>query len=332
MTSALLIRLGGLGDLLAALPAMRLLRAAFPGASLRLLARREAGRLLREAGVVDEALDADDPAWKGLFDVNASAPLPWTADIILGWFHGRGGFAPHIRAISYAWDSNIPLNRFFFERTVEIVRERGRTPAMFEDCRLLFASPPPPDARSALRAKPDARSAGGTGPKGPRGGDELKRAAGAAGSREPRGEPFAVIHPGSGGRAKRWPLDRFLAVSAALAAEGIGGRIVTGEAEEDLESPLSLASLPSGWTCVSRPPLAALAEDLRRAAVYVGNDSGVTHLAAACGAPTVAIFRDDNLAAWRPAGPVMILSAARVEDVPADAVIRAIFDILNGNR
>jgi len=274
---------------------MRLLRAAWPRTSLRLLARRGPGFLLRDAGVVDAAFDADDAAWRGLFDAGAAAPPPAAeADAALGWFHNPTGFAAvgrgAVEAIVYEAGSGLSLSRYFFERTAALVRARRGTPADFEACRLLFAGPPPPRER------------------------------------------FAILHPGSGGRAKRWPLDRFLAVAGALAADGLAGRLVTGEAEEGLAPGLSAAALPPGWDRVPLPTLSALAADLRRAAVYVGNDSGVTHLAAACGTPSVAIFRDEHLPAWRPAGPVTVLSAPRPGDVPVEAVMRAVGAVLDGIR
>jgi hypothetical protein len=84
MTSALLIRLGGLGDLLVALPALRLVRASFPDASLHLLARKEYGGLLLEAGVVNAVSSADDLKWMPLFEASrltrgggpGEAPVP----------------------------------------------------------------------------------------------------------------------------------------------------------------------------------------------------------------------------------------------------------------
>lgn len=309
MRAGLLVRLGGLGDVLIALPALRLVRAAFPGARLRLMARPDCGALLREAGVVDAASAPDDPAWMPLFDP-ALSPTPEFraelagADALLGWFHAGGGppawwrdpwpagFAsgagprPAGRAFLYEGGSGAPISRAFFDRTAEFVRADGRPAADFAACALLFAD------------------------------------------RSPRREGFAVVHPGSGGARKRWPLARFRTVIEALADGGLDGLLVTGEAEAALEEDVAAMPLPRGWRRVVRPALAGLADALRRAAVYVGNDSGVTHLAAACGAPTIAVFRDEFAAAWRPFGPATVLSAASPDGVAAADVIRAIAGIL----
>jgi heptosyltransferase-3 len=245
--TALLVRLGGLGDLLVALPALSLLRRAFPEASFRLLARRDYGELLRAAGVVDAVSAADDPKWMSLFDRDVPlAPDVLAAlarvDWIGGWFHGApksalwtGDFLrregapasaslPILHAFAYDWKSGIPLSRYFFERTAEFVRAESRPAADFEDCRVLFSEGPRPRER------------------------------------------FAVVHPGSGGRLKCWPLERFRIVINALAADGLDGLVVTGEAEAPLEGELAAMELPRGWRRAVQPPLAALADVIRRAA------------------------------------------------------------------
>ena len=110
---------------------------------------------------------------------------------------------------------------------------------------------------------------------------------------------FAVVHPGSGSPKKCWPLDRFLVVSNVLQKRGLSGILVTGEAEERWEAELSKVALPAGWPWLRRPGLHGVGPFASRGDVlYLGNDSGVTHLAAARGADVVAIFRKEFEAAW----------------------------------
>jgi len=90
MKSILLFRLGGLGDLLVALPSVQLVKRRFPGSSLSLVCRAEYGRLLEEAGVVDAVFPLDDSRWLPLFDDGPDAPgdlKKWLSgfDLILGW-------------------------------------------------------------------------------------------------------------------------------------------------------------------------------------------------------------------------------------------------------
>ena len=71
---------------------------------------------------------------------------------------------------------------------------------------------------------------------------------------------------------------------------------ITGPAEDG-------AALPSGAEAWRSVPLPALAASLHRARLYVGNDSGITHLAAASGCATIALFGASDSAVWAPRGP-----------------------------
>lgn len=104
-----------------------------------------------------------------------------------------------------------------------------------------------------------------------------------------------VIHPGSGGREKNWPLPHFVALAAALMAEGESVHWCLGPAEENMAVPDGVEALRAG-------SLVELGSALASAKGYVGNDSGVTHLAAAAGCPTVAIFGPTNPQVWAPRG------------------------------
>lgn len=117
---------------------------------------------------------------------------------------------------------------------------------------------------------------------------------------------YAVIHPFSGSAKKNWPLDRFRGVAERLGAQ-LPVRWCAGP-EEALEGALRF------------PALEDLIPWLARAAVYVGNDSGITHLAAACGVPVVALFGPTDARVWGPRGDVRILPfAASLEEVTAAA-------------
>ena len=110
----------------------------------------------------------------------------------------------------------------------------------------------------------------------------------------------AVIHPGSGGRDKCWPADRFAAVAHRLAAAGIEPVFVVGEVEADRGWDRSIAAGRRVLSDLSLPELAAL---LSGAAVFVGNDSGPAPLAAAGGPPTGAASRTTDPLGWGPRGP-----------------------------
>lgn len=107
----------------------------------------------------------------------------------------------------------------------------------------------------------------------------------------------AVIHPGSGSPSKNWPMPRFAALASSLAA---AGRTVTwciGPAEAERAH----TTEPPGATLICES-LVDLAQRLITTKLYFGNDSGITHLAAILGVPTVAIFGPTNPAVWAPRG------------------------------
>lgn len=110
---------------------------------------------------------------------------------------------------------------------------------------------------------------------------------------EPRRD--VVIHPGSGGRYKNWPLDCFTSLAEALQADGHAVTWCAGPAEAEWR-------FPEPVDCLRSESLVELGRVLAGARLYVGNDSGITHLAAAVGCPTVAVFGPTNPRVWAPLG------------------------------
>jgi ADP-heptose:LPS heptosyltransferase len=108
----------------------------------------------------------------------------------------------------------------------------------------------------------------------------------------------ALLHPGSGGRHKLWPMERFVETADRLAALGFTPVFVVGEAERERG-----IAPPVRFPVLAELSLRQLAELLLRAAIYVGNDSGPTHLAAALGTPTAAVFTATDPTVWSPVGP-----------------------------
>jgi ADP-heptose:LPS heptosyltransferase len=110
----------------------------------------------------------------------------------------------------------------------------------------------------------------------------------------------AAIHPGSGGRRKCWPAARFAEVARRLQRP-----VVAVEGPADGEACREFLA-EAGGVRVERasgltiPQLAGL---LAGCGVLVGNDSGVSHLSAALGVPTVAVFGPTDPAVWAPRGP-----------------------------
>jgi len=114
-----------------------------------------------------------------------------------------------------------------------------------------------------------------------------------------------VVHPGSGGVSKQWPLDRFEALIDRLhdAEPDRPIRVIAGEAEVDRWPPDTLAAWEERHHLTVIRTTAGLLDAMRDAAVYVGTDAGPTHVAAQAGLPTVALFGPTDPAVWAPVGP-----------------------------
>jgi len=138
----------------------------------------------------------------------------------------------------------------------------------------------------------------------------------------PEDSAMGVLHPGSGSPRKNWPAERFAKLGEALASTA-GLRVVWVLGPVEMERQPGLAK-QLGGAVLSCPPLALLAGLLSRARLYVGNDSGVTHLAAAAGAPTLALFEPSGVRHFAPRGPaVRVLSAQRMDRLSLARVLAA---------
>ncbi len=121
-------------------------------------------------------------------------------------------------------------------------------------------------------------------------------------------KPFAILHPGTSafGDFKRWPTDRFARLADRLATELDLSSIVTwGPGEEPLARAVADASRSRDIVHVApaTPSLARVASWLRSASLYVGADTGVTHLASTLRTPTIALFGPKDPAIYAPTGP-----------------------------
>lgn len=286
----LVIHRGALGDLLGALPALHALRHAAAGAPLHFLGPRAHGTFLTRCGIVDSAWDVDEARWLPLFaaggDVDAVRPL----------------VVPIARAVAWAHDPDRTL--------AKNLRALGAAD-------VLVAPPfgPPGDGAHAEYLSATLQPIGIAVPDSqPRvfpHADDLHGAAARIGRMTDGATPVLTVHPGSGSPRKNWGDDAFRAVLTHVRAQTpIAVIVCRGPAEDE-----------RGWRdrdwravadeCVSDPSLAELAAVFRHSDVYLGNDSGPTHLAAAVGTSTIALFgAASDPAVWAPRGEhVRVLDA-----------------------
>jgi ADP-heptose:LPS heptosyltransferase len=293
------IHMGGIGDLVQAMPALGALRREWPGAIVTLVGRPERAALAQMAGLADACAD---------YDTGAKSVALAGADLVVDFVSSPD--AP--RGMPGAL-----LPRACSDQRTSMPAQRQRRHA----ARWLAAAPlPPPDwAKPAaewilgeLSARLDLAPVPAVPelpvPEAVIAAAREALAAGGIGGR------FAAIHPGSGSPKKNWPADRFAEIARRLRRRGPAAAWLAGPAE------LERGTLPAdlaGGAVVREPALERLAGILACADIYIGNDSGATHLAAAVRrpgggrTPTIALFGPSDARVWGPRGPnVRIIRSA----------------------
>lgn len=289
----LLVRAGALGDLLLLRRAIYALRRA--GHRVALLAPGSASAALEGTGLgeLEEILEWERP------DV---------AELLAGRPGGR------LREALLECDRVVAFTRS--PDLLSALREAGAT--------VVAHDPAPPPGRHAADWLADAVRdivpfVPGLPPTIEAAADEVAEAAAHA-EALPRG--FVAVMPGSGSPVKNWPPERYLALVGRL-SPGRPFLLVEGPADAAACAPLRRA--PQAVVARSLP-LRVLGALLSRAGLFVGNDSGVSHLAAAFGAPSLVLFGPTDSVRWRPLGwAVHTLSAVNgtLAEVEVEAACEA---------
>jgi ADP-heptose:LPS heptosyltransferase len=277
------LRGGAMGDLVFALPAIAALRAAYPDASVVLLGARAHATLLAGRGVVDEvavlppvagvgAETTDEAALAAFLHQVTAEPIDLAVQL-----HGGGRNAnPFLlrlgarHTVGTATPDATPLERtlhydFFQHEVLRWLEVAG------------LAGAAPVDLEPVLPVPAEQREAG-------------RRRLGAG--------PAVVLHPGATDPRRHWPVERFAAVAAALARDGVRIAVVGDPSEARLaDRVVAVARAALGPADTDRVrslagalDLPGLVEVLAAADVVLANDSGPRHLAQAVGTRTVGIF------------------------------------------
>jgi ADP-heptose:LPS heptosyltransferase len=301
--TALAIHPGALGDVLLTIPALRALRDA--GARVVMAAQSRLAALLVAVGEADEACDFESLRLDALFAGERGARLP-AAERVVCWFGARdadftrrlAGMRPRVTVA--------PSTSAGQDVWKHLLATLGG-PALGERP---LAEPVVCARRDPVRVGDALRVAG----------DAALRASGIDAARR-----FVVVHPGAGSPAKCWPTGGFADALAATAARG-DVQVLVHQGPADAEPVARLRDRLPAARLLCEPALPILAGVLARCAAYVGNDSGVSHLAAAVGAPSIVLFAEANLA-WRPWLPgvtVLAVTLGRVDAADLSAVRRAL--------
>jgi heptosyltransferase III len=283
----LVIRAGALGDCLLMLRALTALRAHFPQARIDVMGYPKRWEWVQGRGLVDAVQTIERPGMHLLFCPGREVPGPLKSflgayDVILSYRPDPGGvFESGLRALGAP-------------------RVLSQPP---------FPPSPPPKVHVADFALHLVTSLGApspdTAPRLSLTADELALAQPFFDTHQidPSRHPIVVVHPGSGSEAKRWPLENFAALIEPLESQlQVCTIVIAGYAEEGVVARLLSLLHEAKPLLAENWPLLPTAALIGQATVFVGHDSGLTHLAAALGRPTVAIFGPTDPEVWGPRG------------------------------
>jgi len=288
MRRILILRGGALGDFIVTLPALAALRAAFPTARIELAGNAPAAALAVARGLLDAAHSQHESRWSSLY---STTPLPPDFAAFLASFDLILNFWPDPDAdLARRFPLN-PAQRFLTAPALPT-----QPPAAAHYCAPLHALSLTPTAFFHSLAPLSVSS-----PPGSR--------LSALNSRLSASFPLA-LHPGSGSSNKNWPLAHWLALIPQLPGPLL---IILGEAELPVWSALNSTRLSPGLTphhvgstavtLAINLPLEDLVTVLHRTGRFLGHDSGISHLAAACGVPSLLLFGPTDPAMWSPPAP-----------------------------
>jgi ADP-heptose:LPS heptosyltransferase len=289
--SLLVIHQGALGDFILALPTLETLREAFPRARVVIMGFPRILELVNQRFYADEILSIDQRGMASFFvrgsslDRSLSQFFSGFDLLVVFGKNGEGTLLSNLKQVSQGLIIHINPFPQWTERmhtTDHLLRELTRYgfSSLPKIPRLYLSQKDKDWGRNFCRGK---------------------------GLTEAEKSRAIVIHPGSGSKKKIWPLDRFLELiryfqrhsSSRIIvvlgpAEGPEVQKALGEMESESRSTAPL--LVKGLTLIE------LASVMEGSHLFIGNDSGITHMAAALGIPTIAIFGPSDHKTWSPRG------------------------------
>jgi heptosyltransferase-3 len=146
-------------------------------------------------------------------------------------------------------------------------------------------------------------------------------------------EKIALIQPGSGGADKCWHLQNFVGVARELGKLGMQVIFLLGPAEQERFSEGAIGDMASVAMCATDLSLTQVLGLLSCADMFVGNDSGITHLAAGAGVRTFAVFGPSDPQVYRPLGPAVTIFENATADFakkPSAEAQKALLELLIG--
>jgi ADP-heptose:LPS heptosyltransferase len=260
------------------LPVFKALKTAFPSCYLEVVARNPAAFLAKEAGLIDDVVSLETQEHLFLFHKDckvseSEAKKLSSFDIIISYLNDHDKIAEtRLKSLcknKVLTQSPFPKTKHISEHLLEPLNNHGIAINIKNMLPLLQWS------KAHKRRGKNLLMKNGL----------LKKT--------------VIIHPGSGSIKKNFPLEDFIKIYEILKKGDIfDACFLLGEAEENLKKELQKANCKFLYGL----PLMEVADVLASSAGYIGNDSGITHLAAALDIPSVAIFCTTSPSLWQPSG------------------------------
>lgn len=286
----LIIRGGAIGDFILTLPAIAAVRSTFPETHLDVLGYPALAELARTAGIIDGYRSIEARPLARFFARHAPLDPDW-ADYFES-FH---------LIISYLYDPDDLFKTNIGRATKAQFIQGPHRPDEMENLHATAVFLQPLEKLAIYDADPVPRLS-------------VPAANENCGS--------IAAHPGSGSEKKNWPEEKWSELLLRLP-----GRIllVGGEAEGERLDRLRRRLPEDRVRTAQSQPLAQLAAQLSGCRGFIGHDSGITHLAAALGVPTLALWGPSNERIWRPLHPqaTILKCAEGLENLTVDQVLGA---------
>ncbi|MCD5390464.1 glycosyltransferase family 9 protein [candidate division NPL-UPA2 bacterium] len=293
----LVIRGGALGDFILTLPAITFLRGHYPKAHLEIMGYHSMATLAET--YVDKISSIDQAELAPFFLKNGELPL---------------------RLIDYFRRFHLVVSYLSDPDSIFLRNLRRATSA-----RILTGRPIPSDGNHQHAASHLLEALK---PLGADGADTIPRVILNDGQRhwasqfwvKHRLDSVVAIHPGSGGEKKRWAEEKFAQVSDWVASRHkTKVLLIQGEADSRTASEVMSLVRSEKPLLIKDLGLIHLGAILERCPLFLGNDSGITHLAAAIGTPTVALFGPSNPDLWGPRGRRVAVLRSEIDCSPCSS-------------
>lgn len=313
----LVIKLGALGDFVLALAAMKKIREAHPRAKITLLTTPPFEALAKLSPYFNTVETDGRPSDFGdltallgrlrkarydrVYDLQTNSRTNW-------YFQALRPFAPQWSGIAAGCSLPQRGKARYHMHTLERHADQLKQAGIWPDAPTEPGGAPAPDLSWILR--------------------RIKEPRPVAGAPAPR--PYVLLVPGGSAHRpeKRWPVESYAQLAALLKARGLDIVIIGGPQESAMARQIQKA-VGQARDLTGRTDFAQLAVLGAKAALAVGNDTGPTHLLAAAGAPTIALFSDaSDPELCGPRGHVAVIRSPDLKALPVSTVASAAISLL----